>query len=68
MPLLDCLRERSVVAGEVLQWHGESGDCVYIVESGQLEVIKDGVHVCFIGPGGDFDVKTVFVSYIVYDC
>jgi CRP-like cAMP-binding protein len=56
MPLLDCLRERSVVAGEVLQWHGESGDCLYIVESGQLEVLKDGVHVCFIGPGGNFDL------------
>jgi MFS family permease len=37
--------------GEVVIREGEPGDLFYVVESGQVEVTKDGRHVTTLGPG-----------------
>ena len=38
-------------AGEVLMRQGDRGDRVFLVESGVVEVIRDGFHVTDLGPG-----------------
>ena len=41
-------------AGDVVVKEGDEGDRFYVVESGTLEVSRDGEHVAEIGPGGSF--------------
>jgi hypothetical protein len=38
-------------SGDVLMRQGDRGDRVYLVESGSVEVIRDGFHVTDLGPG-----------------
>ena len=37
--------------GEVVIRQGDAGDRFYVIESGELEVSKDGRHVATLGPG-----------------
>lgn len=41
-------------AGNAVVKEGDEGDRFYVVESGTLEVSRDGEHVAEIGPGGSF--------------
>ena len=41
-------------AGEVVIAQGDSGDRVYFVESGSVEVTRDGRHIAHLGPGEVF--------------
>jgi len=38
-------------AGEVVIREGDHGDRFYVIESGEVEVTKDGRHVASLGPG-----------------
>jgi CRP-like cAMP-binding protein/Zn-dependent protease len=41
----------NVAPGEVLMTQGDPGDAFYVIESGQLDVIENGVRVRTCGPG-----------------
>jgi len=41
----------TIEAGEVVIREGDRGDRFYVVESGEIEVTKDGRHVASLGPG-----------------
>ncbi len=43
-----------VVAGDVVIRQGDAGDRVYVVESGTVEVTRDGRHIAELGPGEVF--------------
>lgn len=53
------MRPRTAAAGEVIVWHGEKGDSLFLVDRGSVEVIVpsergEHVHLAQIGPGGFF--------------
>ncbi|MGE5274962.1 MAG: MFS transporter [Verrucomicrobiota bacterium] len=54
-PTLEALARSAVRVeaepGEVVIREGEPGDLFYVIESGQVEVTKDGRHVATLGPG-----------------
>jgi MFS family permease len=57
-PILEALA-RSVVRveaarGEVVIREGDPGDLFYVIESGEVEVTKEGKHVATLGPGEYF--------------
>ena len=66
IPMLALLPERIIerlarslvkvelTAGQVVVREGDEGDRFYVVESGTLEVLREGEHVAEIGPGGSF--------------
>ena len=66
IPMLALLPERIIerlarslvkvelTAGDVVVKEGDEGDRFYVVESGTLEVSRDGEHIAEIGPGGSF--------------
>lgn len=52
--VLQSLQEKKTVAGEEIITQGDEGDYFYIVESGAVEFIKDGVKVNSSGAGSSF--------------
>ena len=48
------LEDVHVTAGAEVVRQGEPGDCFFIVESGRLEAVIDGVPVSELGPGDSF--------------
>ena len=48
------LEDVRVMAGAEVVRQGEPGDCFFIVESGRLEAVIDGVPVSELGPGDSF--------------
>ena len=48
------LEDVHVTAGAEVVRQGEPGDCFFIVESGRLEALIDGVPVSELGPGDSF--------------
>ncbi len=44
----------TAVAGDVVIREGDRGDRVYVIESGAVEVTKEGAHVAHLGPGDVF--------------
>ena len=53
------MKPRSVPAGEVVVWHGEKGESLFLVQSGLVGVAVpndkgEHVHLAKIGPGGFF--------------
>ena len=54
-PILDSLARALVrveaAAGDVIIREGDDGDLFYVVESGSVDVTKDGRHVVTLGPG-----------------
>eukprot|EP00981_Chlorochromonas_danica_P000013 scaffold17_cov187-Ochromonas_danica.AAC.9 len=54
VPVVETMAERLVGPGEVILWQGASGDTLYVVESGQCEVIRDGVRIGHVFPGKAF--------------
>jgi hypothetical protein len=50
--LAACLQPLSLAAGSELFHQGDAGDRFYVVRSGELDVIKDGVTIATTGPGG----------------
>jgi len=53
------MKPRHVVGGEVVVWHGEKGESLFLVHSGQVAVAVpndkgEHVHLAKIGPGGFF--------------
>jgi len=54
VPLIDKMKNRTAVPGEIILWQGSSGDEFYVLESGLADVIKDGVVVGHIHPGKSF--------------
>lgn len=53
-PIIDLLKEKVAVPGEVILWQGSSGDQFYILDKGHCEVIKDNKRIAFINPGKSF--------------
>ncbi len=45
------LKRVEVTAGEVFIREGDAGDVFYVVETGSVEVTKEGRHVATLGPG-----------------
>jgi CRP-like cAMP-binding protein len=41
----------NVAPGQIIMTQGEPGDAFYVIESGQLDIITDGVTVRTCGPG-----------------
>lgn len=52
--VLQSLQEKKCDSGEKIITQGDEGDYFYIVESGAVEFIKDGVKVNSSGPGSSF--------------
>ena len=49
--LARALKRVEVAAGDVFIREGDHGDAFYVVESGSVEVTKEGRHVAHLGPG-----------------
>ena len=49
--LARALKRVEVAAGDVFIREGDHGDVFYVVESGSVEVTKEGRHVAHLGPG-----------------
>ncbi len=49
--LARALKRVEVAAGDVLIREGDAGDVFYVVETGSVEVTKEGRHVAHLGPG-----------------
>ena len=52
--ILDAMFECNYGAGEVVIHQGEMGDFFYVVDQGEVEVIKHGEHISEIGERGYF--------------
>ncbi len=54
-PLLEKVQDRQATAGEIVIRHGDPGDSLYIVATGELEVLDDQNHgLAKLGPGETF--------------
>jgi CRP-like cAMP-binding protein len=54
-PLLEKIQDRMATAGEIVIRHGDPGDSLYIVATGELEVLDDQNHgLAKLGPGETF--------------
>jgi PPM family protein phosphatase len=54
LQLLPLTQEINVATGDVLIKEGEPGDELFILLSGQVEVISEGVNITTLGPGNQF--------------
>lgn len=52
--VLSCLQEKRVTSGTEIITQGDEGDYFYVLESGQVEIIKDGSSIATSGPGSSF--------------
>lgn len=52
--VIDAMFEKKVMVDEEVIRQGDEGDYFYVIESGQFEVVKDGEHVVYLGPGETF--------------
>jgi CRP-like cAMP-binding protein len=50
--------------GDVIIREGETGDCMYVIQSGRVEVVQTGEkgeqHLAFLGPGDFFGEMALF--------
>lgn len=55
---------RNYRSGEVIVMQGESGDCMYVIQSGQVEVMQrlgsEEVRLAVLGPGDFFGEMALF--------
>lgn len=56
-----CLYVRSYADGEAIVTLDEAGDELFLVVEGACEVVKDGIHLADVGPGGCFG-ELAFIS------
>ncbi len=54
LKVMQCVQDVGVREGEPVIRQGEDGDRLFLVTSGSLQVIQDGVPLTRIGPGGHF--------------
>ncbi len=52
--LARALAQVEAATGEIVITQGETGDRVYFIESGSVEITRDGRHVAHLGPGEVF--------------
>lgn len=48
------LAREPVAAGAIIFSQGDPGDRFYLIEEGQVDVVRDGERVLLLGPGGSF--------------
>lgn len=55
---------RSYTDGEAIVVEGETGDCMYVIQAGEVEVLREtqggDVHLATLGPGEFFGEMSVF--------
>lgn len=53
-PVLNSLKREVAFPGDILIWQDSIGDLFFILETGFVDIIKDGVKVAKLGPGKAF--------------
>jgi len=49
-------------SGEVVFKEGDSGDCMYVIQSGEVEILKDGVRLAVLSNGSFFGEMALFAN------
>eukprot|EP00753_Platysulcus_tardus_P007525 PLAT15255.1.p1 GENE.PLAT15255.1~~PLAT15255.1.p1 ORF type:complete len:1169 (+),score=526.22 PLAT15255.1:143-3649(+) len=62
LDLIECMTPIVFLPNEIVLRQGDSGNCMYIIKRGGVDVIKDGSWVAHVGEGGAFGERALLTN------